>query len=99
HGEDAAQAALAAWRRVHSERLLPAEMPSHVVASPAGLVDLMVQTELAPSKTQARNLIKGGGVSLAGEEVSALNRTGAVPAADGVVLQVGRRKFVRLLPS
>ena len=45
-------------------------MASHVVASPVGLADLMVQAALAPSKTQARNLIKGGGVSLAGEKVA-----------------------------
>jgi len=99
HGEGAAQAAFDAWRRVHCERKVPAEMPSHVVASPVGVIDLMVQTDLAASKTQARNLIKGGGVSLAGERVSDLNLKVPVPAADGIVLQVGWRKFVRLVPT
>lgn len=99
HGEVAAQAALDTWKRVHSAREAPAEMPSHVVASPVGLVDIMVEAKLAPSKTQARNLIKGGGVRLAGEKVSDLGLTVQVPAPEGVVLQVGRRQFVRLVPK
>jgi tyrosyl-tRNA synthetase len=99
HGTDAAQAAVDAWRRVHSERQAPADMPSLVVASPLGLVDLMVQAKLAESKTQARNLIDGGGVRLAGAKVADRGLTVQVPAPEGVVLQVGRRRFVRLVAS
>jgi tyrosyl-tRNA synthetase len=99
HGTGPAQAALDAWRRVHSQRLAPQEMPSHVVTAPIGLVELLVQASLAPSKNQARNLIKGGGVRLDGQKVSDQNLTVPVPPASGVVLQVGRRQFARLVPK
>jgi tyrosyl-tRNA synthetase len=54
----------------------------------------MVATNLASSKSEARRLIDGGGVRIAGEKVDdyALTLDPETP----VVAQVGRRKFVRV---
>jgi len=97
HGPAAADEALAGWRRVHSQRLVPAEMPSHTVAEPKGLAKLMVEAGLAESNTKARKLIEGRAVSLDGEKVLDVNFQVAVPTEAGAVLQVGRRQFVRLV--
>jgi len=97
HGDDAAVAALENWDRVHRQREVPADMPSHVVAAPAGLVDVMVACGLAPSKGQARKFIQGGGVKLDGVKVTDIETRVAVPDAEGTVLSHGRRQFVRLV--
>ncbi len=96
HGTGAAQEALEHWNRVHSQREVPADMPSHAVAAPSRLVDVMVACGIAPSKGQARKFIQGGGVKLDGVKVSDTEMQIEVPGADGSVLSHGRRQFVRL---
>jgi tyrosyl-tRNA synthetase len=58
-------------------------------------VDLMAAAKLVPSKSQARRLIKQGGVRLDGERVESADF--AVPARAGAVLRVGKRRFLRLV--
>lgn len=97
HGDDAAAAALEHWDRVHSKREIPADMPSHAVATSGRLVDIMVACCMAQSKGQARKFIEGGGVKLDGVKVSDTEMRIEVPGADGSVLSHGRRQFVRLV--
>lgn len=97
HGNDAAESALEHWRLVHSERQIPADMPSHVVQSSASLVDVLVACGLAPSKGQARKFIAGGGVKVDGEKVLDVEMAISVPPQGGTVLSHGRRQFVRLV--
>ncbi|MBC7252163.1 MAG: tyrosine--tRNA ligase [Anaerolineae bacterium] len=95
HGDEAADAAEAHFRKVFQERELPSEMPTITVTEPVNIVDLMAQTGLAKSKSAARRLIQQGGVRLNGERVEDVNTM--IEVADEAVLQVGRRKFVKLL--
>lgn len=101
HGEAEAKAAGERWNRVHSKRELPdaADMKTHVLAGPVELVRLMKETGLAPSINQARRLIEGGGVRLDGEKVESVSHVLTVPPPVGLVLQVGRRLFLRLMPT
>jgi tyrosyl-tRNA synthetase len=100
HGEEAAAGAHAAFDRVHRDRELPEEAPEFEV--PADLVDdgvvwlprLLVAVGLAPSNAEGRRLIAQGGVRVDNERVG-----GEELPLDGVrgkMLQVGRRRFVRL---
>jgi tyrosyl-tRNA synthetase len=61
-------------------------------------VDLLVEAGLAPSKSEARRLIQGGAVKLNGETKVAdvLATISGIPT-ESLVLQAGKRKFVRLL--
>ncbi|HYM19948.1 MAG TPA: tyrosine--tRNA ligase [Candidatus Kapabacteria bacterium] len=62
------------------------------------IIELMVETGLAPTKSEARRLIQGGGVSLAGEKVvSPTHSVSATP--EGVVLKVGKRRFLKIKSS
>jgi len=99
HGAEAGDNAHASWQAVHCQRLAPAEMPELEVAVATAVVELLVTAELAPSRNQARQLIKGGGVRL--DDVKVQDEKLVVTVAAGVsnVLQVGRRKFVRLVNS
>jgi tyrosyl-tRNA synthetase len=73
-------------------------MPSHVVPEPIGLVSALVKFGLAESNNKARNLIQSGAVRLDGNQVTDPKFQLPVPASGGLVLSVGRRQFLRLLP-
>jgi tyrosyl-tRNA synthetase len=59
------------------------------------LIDLLTQAGLASSRAEARRLIAGGGVSLNGERQ--VDPAAHVTVEAGAVLQVGRRRVVRLV--
>lgn len=105
HGEDAGHTALANWQRVHCKREAPEQMEEHTIASASAsdsgplLVDVLVSSGLAPSRNQARKLIAGGGVRLDGVKVEDAAFVVSLAAGASAVLQVGRRKFVRLLSA
>jgi len=95
HGDEAADAAEAHFRTVFQKRELPPDMPTSTITGPVNIVDLVTRTGLAQSKSAARRLIQQGGVRLDGEQVKDINAT--VEVTDEAVLQVGRRRFVRLI--
>jgi len=55
--------------------------------------DLLVLAKLAPSKSEARRLVKQGGVKIDGKKV---NELGEIETTSGMVIQVGKRKFVKI---
>ncbi|NJN17241.1 MAG: tyrosine--tRNA ligase [Oscillochloris sp.] len=95
HNPEAGAEAEAAFIRQFVQRELPADIPEYKLSEATGIVDLMVAATLASSKGEARRLIDGGGVRVDGERVEGYDLT-LNPAA-GVVVQVGRRKFVRVV--
>lgn len=99
HGADAAQAALSEWHKVHSEKQAPDEMPLHAMTAPTQLFRLLVDCKMAGGTGEAKRLVQEGGVRLDGEQVKDPMQEVAVPPSSGRVLQVGRRKFVRLTGS
>lgn len=60
------------------------------------LADLLVNTGLATSKGEARRLIEQGGVRVNGEKASNAAIEIAI-AGDSTLLQVGKRKFLKIL--
>ena len=101
HGEEAAAAAQAEFAKVFSRRERPTEMPEVRLQSwlddegAVKLIDLLVSEKLAQTKNDARRLIRQGGVRLNGSPVS--GPTIPVAQAAGAVLQVGARRFRKLL--
>jgi tyrosyl-tRNA synthetase len=70
---------------------------SGAASEPIWIVELLVQTDLAPSNTEARRLIQQGAVRVDGERVKDTHTR--LTAGESHLLQVGRRRFVRLLPE
>ena len=93
HDAEAAARAEAHFKRVFQRGELPKEMPTHELAAPQNIVDLLVEVGLAPSKSQARRLIAQGGVRLDGNKVESIEET--VMPGEETILQVGKRRFVR----
>lgn len=95
HSPAAAAAAEEAFVRQFQRQELPAEIPDFALDQPLPIVDLLATSGLAVSKSEARRLIDGGGVRVNGEKVTGYELVLA-PGA-GVVVQVGRRKFLRVV--
>ena len=95
HGDAAAAEAEEHFKRVFQEREPPQDMPELAVPEPVNIVALIVQAGLAPSKSEARRLVEQHGVKLDGQTVESIEAVVEVSAPR--VLQVGKRKFVRLI--
>ncbi len=76
---------------------VPDEIPEvQLAGAPLGIGALLKQANLAPSSSEANRLIDGGGVRVDG---SAVSDRGLKLNAGSYVVQVGKRKFARVLLS
>jgi len=96
-GEEAANRAAAHFKRVHQRRQLPEDMPSHRMTGPENVVDIIAGADLARSKSQARRLVQQGAVKTDGEKIKDIDTSIRVPEGEEIVLQVGKRRFLRLV--
>lgn len=94
-GDEAADKAAVHFERVHQQRQLPEDMPSLALAGPTNVVDIICKAGFAPSKSQARRLVQQGAVKLDGERVESIETRVAVEGEK--ILQVGKRRFLRLV--
>ncbi len=95
HNEDAAKAAFEEFERIFVNKDLPdtiddieIELKSVVIRAD----DMLVATELAPSKKEARRLIEQGGVSVDGEKIE--NLFSEIDLSHKRLIKVGKRKFL-----
>lgn len=95
--DDAAAAqALERFEQLFVKKEIPDDIPeASIGATPKSIVELIAEHNLAASKGEARRLIAGGGVSLGGEKV-ADEKALVTPTAEGIVLKVGKRKFLKV---
>jgi tyrosyl-tRNA synthetase len=95
HGDGVAARAEAHFERVFRRRELPAEVPLYRTGDArVNVVDLLVDAGLVRSRSQARRLVEQGGVRVDGDRVESADVT--IPVDDGTIVQVGKRRFVRL---
>ncbi len=74
---------------------IPDEIEEKLLASGNyKLVDLLVNTNLAASKSEAKRLIEQGGVKVSSEKIS--NISAEIELKDEILLQVGKRKFLKI---
>jgi tyrosyl-tRNA synthetase len=97
HGLEAAEAAARHFARVHQQGRLPDDMPLFALERPLPIADLLLAAGLCRSKSQGRRLVEQGGVRIDGQPVDTVDHM--VQPAEGKVLQVGKRRFVRLMPG
>jgi tyrosyl-tRNA synthetase len=99
HGATAAQRARSEFFKVFSRREAPSEMGTVTLRPGAegtvNVIELLVAQGLAKTKNEARRLLRQGGVKLNG---IVLTRPVLPLAESQGVLQVGSRRFLKLLP-
>ena len=99
HSQSAADAAEEEFIKRFVQKEVPDEIEERSVSAGSyPLAQLLVDTGLAASKGEARRLIEQGGVKVNGEKASVANADISIDA-DGVLLQVGKRKFLKVLSA
>jgi tyrosyl-tRNA synthetase len=98
HGEDAAKAAQERFDTIHVRRQVPDEIEEHAFAAGNGPVHVpaLLAEAFGLSRSEGRRLLAQGGVRLDGEPLDESRLDVAPEELDGVVIQVGRRRFRRL---
>ncbi len=103
HDEAAAEAAEEQFDRVFKQHEAPEDIPqfaADLTPNDEGkvyLAKLLHDAGMAPSTGEARRLIDGGGVKINGEAVAAKQYNVDPALLAGATLQVGKRKFVKLV--
>jgi len=95
HGAKEAIAAEENFKQVFEEKLNPDEMPVFKIKK-RNIIDVLVETKLAASNSEARRLISQGGVKVDGKVVKDESFTIGQIDADGVVIQKGKRHFAKI---
>jgi tyrosyl-tRNA synthetase len=94
HGDKAASAAEAHFKSVFQNNEIPEDIPSVDIVEGENIIDIITKSKLAPSKSEAKRLMLQGGIKVNGEKVSDFENT---PLKNEDIIQVGKRKFVKVL--
>lgn len=100
HDAAAARAAHEEFDRVFRQGGAPDEVPElNYPFSPDGawIIELITDAQMAPSRSEARRLVRGGAVTLDGETIKDEEHRVPPPGTTGYLLKVGKRRFARIL--
>lgn len=94
HGREAAEQAQNHFEKTVQNREVPDEMPDLVVLGTLPVLDLVMQTGVPTSRSEARRLIDQGGVSIEGEKYT--DPQAEISVQPGQIVRVGKRKYFRV---
>ena len=92
YGDAEAQKGQDAFIKTFQQKEVPDEMPEYELKAGQTVLDVILDAKLAASKSEARRLFDQKGIRLNGDTVE----RGDVPFPHPGVLQVGKRKFLRV---
>lgn len=96
HGEEAANFGQEEFIRVFQKHAMPTDIPEYKVAvteEPVFVPQLLSDAGLTASNGEARRSIKAGAFKIDGEKCNEEH----IVLKDGMVLQVGKRKFIKIV--
>jgi len=91
YSDDEAKSAQENFIKRFQQKEIPDEMPEYNLQPNQTVVDVIIANRMAESKSKARSLIEQKGVKLDGEVIEK-----DIPFPHAGVLQVGKRKFLRV---
>lgn len=90
-----AEEAQTKFEKIFQKKELPAEISTYEVKRGQLLVDILTESELANSRSEAKRLIQQGSVRIS--DLPVTNREFKVGAQnDGTVIRIGKRRFLKL---
>ena len=96
HSKSAAQKAEREFNRVFREKQTPSKLKSYKLqAKKLNILDLLVKTKLAPSRSEAKRLVEQSAVKLDGKIIKDWKQK--ITPRKGAILQVGKRRFIKLV--
>jgi tyrosyl-tRNA synthetase len=98
-GQDAAQKAAENFQRIFRDRQAPVEAPVKKVARgvPKKLTALLVELQLAPSKSEAIRLIEQGGVEIDEVRIDDARKDIDLGKPGEFLLRAGKKRFLRVV--
>jgi tyrosyl-tRNA synthetase len=93
YSEADAHKAQDAFVKTFQQKEMPDEMPEYALRADQTVLDVILAANMAASKSEARRLLDQKGVRLDGETLE----RGDIPFPHPGVLQVGKRKFLRVI--
>ena len=95
YGEKEAEKAERGFDRVFKEKKAPLKIPEiEILEKQIPLLDLLVKTKLAGSKSEAKRLVLQNGIKINGKLQKDWKET--VQIKRGLILQAGKRKFIKI---
>jgi tyrosyl-tRNA synthetase len=96
HSEEEALAAEASFAKVFQKGGVPDDLPEYSCSAvePVALPNLLVETGLVQSTSEARRMIKQSAVSIDGEKVTDMKKM--IPSTGEILLKVGKRRFCQV---
>ena len=95
YGQEKALVAGKAFNKQFKEGKKPDEIEERKVKQKmVNIVDLVFDLELASSKGEARRLVEQGGIKI--DDAKITNREAVIGIRDGMIIQAGKRKFVKI---
>jgi tyrosyl-tRNA synthetase len=95
YDEKTAQLAATQFDKVFAQGQLPDDIPEVKVSSaPTTAAKILLQTALVSSSSEAKRMIRQAATSI--DNVKVLDPNAEITPTDGMIIQVGKRKFARL---
>ncbi|MED1605661.1 tyrosine--tRNA ligase [Cytobacillus kochii] len=97
HDEEAAEKAEQQFITIFQKGEVPEELPTMTWTGPTSItiVQLLVDTGLLPSKSEAKRMIAGGAIKIDGKKIITDMETTTI--SHNMIVSVGKRKFMKLL--
>lgn len=97
YGRERAKLAEEEFNRIFRKKKLPFQIPTFQIREKTfNILDLLLKAKLVQSKSEAKRLIFQKGIKLNGEILE--NWKKIVPLEKETVIQVGKRKFLKVIP-
>ena len=95
HGKEEADKSLSAAKALFSGNGVSENMPSKTLPnSEYPILDLLVESKLCSSKSEARRLVEQGGVSIDSNKINDVNQV--INISNGVVIKKGKKTFLKV---
>lgn len=91
HDEAEVQSAEEAFKNIFQKNLIPEDLKEVSISENSSLISAMVSSNFAPSNSEAKRLVKQGGVKVNGEKVSDIS----FELSSDDVVQIGKAKFFK----
>jgi len=95
HNAEEAEQAKKEFERVFSKKEMPSEMSIvEILGNKINIIDFLADNKILQSKSEARRLIEQGGVEIDKKKIDDWQKE--VEVKDGSVIQIGKRKFIKI---
>lgn len=96
HSAEKAEKAEKEFNQIFRDKEKPTDIPeTRIERKDLPILDLIMEAKLATTKSEARRLVEQGGVKINDEIQKDFKK--AVTIEDGIILQVGKRKFAKII--